>query len=80
MPKTSTLNVSLTDTLREIVAARVQSGLYGNASEYMRELIRRDEEATQQMRALFQAGIASGEATPMTDDDWADLRAAAQRA
>jgi antitoxin ParD1/3/4 len=76
--KTPTMNVSLTDALRDVVDERVRSGLYGNASEYVRELIRRDEEAARQLRAIYQAGIDSGEATPMTDEDWAALRAVAR--
>lgn len=76
--KTPTMNVSLTDALRDVVDERLRSGLYGNASEYVRELIRRDEESARQLRAIYQAGIDSGEATPMTDEDWAALRAVAR--
>lgn len=78
--KTPTMNVSLTDALREVVDERLRSGLYGNASEYVRELIRRDEEATRHLRAMVQAGIDSGEAVPMTDEDWAALRKVARGA
>lgn len=77
--KTPTMNVSLTDALRDVVDERLRSGLYGNASEYVRELIRRDEEAARQLRAIYQTGIDSGEAVPMSDDDWAALRAVAVR-
>jgi len=76
--KTPTMNVSLTDSLREIVDERLRSGLYGNASEYVRELIRRDNEATRQMRALYETGINSGAAVPMTEADWDGLRAVAR--
>lgn len=76
--KTPTMNVSLTDALRDVVDERLRSGLYGNASEYVRELIRRDEEAARQLRALYQAGIDSGESVPMSDGDWAALRAVAR--
>lgn len=75
--KTPTMNVSLTDSLREIVDERLRSGLYGNASEYVRELIRRDDEATMQLRLLYQAGVNSGDAVPMSDADWAELRSVA---
>jgi antitoxin ParD1/3/4 len=76
--KTPTMNVSLTDALRDVVDERLRSGLYSNASEYVRELIRRDEEAARQLRALYQAGIESGEAVPMTEGDWAALRSVAR--
>ena len=72
------MNVSLTDSLREIVDDRLRSGLYGNASEYVRDLIRRDDEATAQMRALYQAGINSGASVPMTEADWSELRSVAR--
>ena len=76
--KTPTMNVSLTDALRDVVDDRLRSGLYGNASEYVRELIRRDEEAARQLRALYAAGIDSGDTIPMSDGDWAALRAVAR--
>jgi antitoxin ParD1/3/4 len=76
--KYPTMNVSLTDALRNVVAERVRSGLYGNASEYVRELIRRDEEGARQLRALYQAGLDSGEPAPLSDEDWAALRAVAR--
>jgi antitoxin ParD1/3/4 len=76
--KTPTMNVSLTDALREVVDERLRSGLYGNASEYVRELIRRDEEAARQLRGLYQVGIDSGESAPMSEVDWAVLRTVAR--
>lgn len=38
--KTSTINVSLPNSLKEFVLAQVESGGYGSASEYIRKLIR----------------------------------------
>ncbi|WP_418514803.1 type II toxin-antitoxin system ParD family antitoxin [Delftia sp. PS-11] len=76
--KLPTMNVSLTDALQGVVDERLRSGLYNNASEYVRELIRRDEEAASQLRAIYQAGIDSGEPVLMTDEDWAALRAVAR--
>ncbi|MBV8036101.1 type II toxin-antitoxin system ParD family antitoxin [Roseateles sp.] len=76
--KTPTMNVSLTDALRDVVDERLRSGLYGNASEYVRELIRRDEEAARQLRSLYQVGIDSGESVAMSEGDWAALRSVAR--
>jgi antitoxin ParD1/3/4 len=73
------MNVSLTTGLRAVVDERLRSGLYGNASEYVRELIRRDAEAVRQMHALYQAGIQSGASVPLSDDDWAAVRAVARQ-
>jgi antitoxin ParD1/3/4 len=39
----ATMNVSLPDPIREWVDERVKSGHYGNASEYVRDLIREDQ-------------------------------------
>lgn len=76
--KSPTMNVSLTDALRDVVDERLRSGLYGNASEYVRELIRRDEEAARLLRSFYQAGIDSGESVPMSEGDWEALRAVAR--
>ena len=48
MPSHATLTVSLSDTLREFVEANVgEYGTYANASEYVRDLIRRDKERSE---------------------------------
>jgi antitoxin ParD1/3/4 len=39
----ATMNVSLPDPMKEWVDERVKSGQYGNASEYVRDLIREDQ-------------------------------------
>ena len=45
MPKTMNLSVRLTEPLTEYVSGRVgATGDYDNASEYVRDLIRRDKE------------------------------------
>lgn len=53
-----TMNVSLPDTLREFVEAQVGRSGYGTSSEYVRELIRRDQERLQ-FRDLLLAGARS---------------------
>ena len=80
MSSTSTMNVALPEQLRAYVAERVQSGHYGNTSEYVRDLIRRDqrEQRAQRLRALLEEGLASGPATPMSQAEWDDLDAIAR--
>ena len=70
------LNISLPGPLREWIEAQVKGGRYGNASEYVRELIRRDQERQAQGRleALLLEGVKSGTASPLTRQDWAELR------
>jgi antitoxin ParD1/3/4 len=45
-------------------------------SEYLRDLIRRDQEeqAKQRLRALIEEGLASGPPRELSPDDWAALR------
>ena len=54
----ATMNVSLPDPLKEWVEDRVKSGRYANASDYVRDLIRRDQEKRE---ALVQALIEGEE-------------------
>ena len=59
------MNVSLPDAMKLWVEAQTQTGRYSNASDYVRDLIRRDQEraaSLAQMQALITEGIASGEA------------------
>jgi len=73
----TSLNISLPEPLREWIETQVKRGRYGNASEYMRELIRRDQEqqAQERLEALLLEGIGSGTASPLTKQDWVELRA-----
>jgi antitoxin ParD1/3/4 len=53
-----TMNISLPDTLRDFVDEQVARGDYGTSSEYVRELIRRDQERLR-LRALLLEGAES---------------------
>lgn len=70
------LNISLPAPLREWIEAQVKGGRYGNASEYVRELIRRDQErrAQERLEELLLEGVKSGKASPLTPKDWSQLR------
>ena len=70
------LNISLPAPLREWIEAQVKGGRYGNASEYLRELIRRDQErqAQERLESLLLEGVKSGTASPLTQQDWSELR------
>ena len=56
------MSFSLPESMRDYIDARVRDGNYGNTSEYLRELIRRDqnEQAAARLRALIGDGLASG--------------------
>jgi antitoxin ParD1/3/4 len=64
------MNVSLPDELRSYVDAQVEGGRYGSTSEYVRELIRRDQDR-QSLRALLTAGAASVPG-PTADENYFD--------
>jgi antitoxin ParD1/3/4 len=59
---TNTMSFALPEALRSYVDQRVKSGQYGNTSEYLRELIRRDQEeqAKKRLRELIEDGLNSG--------------------
>jgi len=66
------MNVSLTPQLEALVHRKVESGLYGSASEVMREALRLLEERDrlrsmrlEELRAEIQQGLSSGEPTPL---------------
>ncbi len=54
----STMNISLPDSLRDFIDQQVSRSGYGTSSEYVRELIRRDQERVQ-LRALIIEGAQS---------------------
>jgi antitoxin ParD1/3/4 len=78
---TITLSFALPETLRAYIEERVRSGPYGNTSEYLRELIRRDqdEHAKRRLRELVQEGLESGPALELTSDRISELRKQALR-
>lgn len=59
----ATMNVSLPDPMKEWVEGQAQSGRYANASDYVRDLIRRDQERADKISAMqrfVDEGLASG--------------------
>ena len=54
----STMNISLPDSLKEFVDQQVATAGYGTSSEYVRELIRRDQERLR-LRTLLLDGAQS---------------------
>lgn len=59
----STMNISLPAALKSFVDEQVSERGYGTSSEYVRELIRKDQDR-QRLRRLLLAGAASGPAAP----------------
>ncbi len=66
------MNISLTPQLEALVKNKVESGLYGSASEVMRDALRllevRDRRQVlrvEELRAEIKKGLDSGEPTPL---------------
>jgi antitoxin ParD1/3/4 len=70
----TTMNISLPEGLKAFVDEQVAARGYGSASEYVRDLIRRDEDV-QKFRALIQEGIDSAPGTVADAAFFEDLRA-----
>jgi antitoxin ParD1/3/4 len=68
-----TLNVSLTPHLEQFIHETVNSGRYQSASEVVRTALRLLEER-ERLRGEIQKGLDSGPATPMTAQDWEELK------
>ena len=76
----ATMNVSLPDAMKSWVEAQTNDGRYGNASDYVRDLIRRDQdraEAIAELQALIDEGIASGVSDQSFDEIIAEARSQA---
>ncbi|MGB5563090.1 MAG: type II toxin-antitoxin system ParD family antitoxin [Sedimenticolaceae bacterium] len=67
------MNISLPDTLRSFVDEQVSTRGYGTSSEYVRELIRRDQDR-QHLRGLLLEGAASAPTAPVDTGYFEGLR------
>jgi antitoxin ParD1/3/4 len=72
---TVTMNISLTEDLKSFVDSRVKARGYSSGSEYMRDLVRQDEERAKEERfkTLIQEGLESGPGRP-----WEEVKAQMQ--
>ncbi len=73
-----TMNVSLPDELKGFVDSQVSEGNYGSTSEYVRELIRHDQDR-RRLRAALLEGARSPRTTVADAAYFASLRRRASR-
>ena len=66
----TTMNISLPAGLKSFIDEQVAARGYGTSSEYVRELVRRDQDR-QKLKGLLLEGLASGPAVPV-DAAWFD--------
>jgi len=69
------LHVSLSEPLKQFVEEQTAKGGFGSESDFVQSLIQNAQRqaARQELEAKLLAGVRSP-VSPMTDDDWADLR------
>ncbi|MDP3491324.1 MAG: type II toxin-antitoxin system ParD family antitoxin [Phenylobacterium sp.] len=73
----ATMNVSLPAAMKDWVEGRAGTGRYANASDYVRDLIRRDQERVDKiatLRQLIQEGEESGASEASAPDILAQAR------
>lgn len=77
----ATMNISLTDPLKQFVDDEVCEGGYSSTSDYVRDLIRQRQrtKAAETLRQLIAEGLASGPATPQEPDFFERLRERAKQ-
>ncbi len=59
----ATMNVSLPALMKDWVESQIETGQYSNASDYVRDLIRQDQQNSEQIKHLQNAidkGMSSG--------------------
>jgi antitoxin ParD1/3/4 len=62
------MNISIPDKLKGWAEARVAEGRYSSTSDYVRDLVRRDQEQAEKL-ARLQAAIDEGLASGVSDRD-----------
>jgi antitoxin ParD1/3/4 len=66
-----TMNISLPDPMKSWVEDQARSGRYANSSDYVRDLIRRDQarvDAIAELQSAVDVGLASGPAVALDRD------------
>jgi len=73
----ATMNISLPDPMKDWVNARTSDGRYANASDYVRDLIRKDQERNDKiahMQKLVDEGLENGISENSMDDILAEAK------
>ena len=66
----ATMNVSLPDAMKDGAEAQARGGRYSNVSDYVRDLVRRDQECAAQIAEIL-ALITAGEESGVSDKNMA---------
>ncbi len=77
----ASMNISLPGPMKDWVEAQTNSGRYDNASEYVRDLIRHDQDRASKiaaMQKLVDEAFESGVSDKSLDDIWPAAKEQAQ--
>jgi len=64
--------ITLTDQQDEWIKTQISNGDYTNDSEYVRDLIRRDQNKFRTLQTAVEKGLASGVSNRTVDEIWAE--------
>ena len=64
--------ITLTDQQDEWIKSQISNGDYTNDSEYLRDLIRRDQNKFRVLQSAVEKGLASGVSNRTVDEIWAE--------
>lgn len=62
----ATMNISLPDPMKNWIATQIDSGKYASSSDYVRDLIRRDQEKATEVQAI-RAALIEGEKSGLSE-------------
>ncbi|MEO8327493.1 MAG: type II toxin-antitoxin system ParD family antitoxin [Nitrospirota bacterium] len=68
------MNVSVPDPMKDWVQGQIETGKYSNASDYVRNLIRRDQEKIEVLRKTLLEGVRSGVSRRKVEDIMNDVK------
>ena len=69
----ATMNISLPEPMKRWVEAQAEDGRYANSSDYVRDLIRRDQVRAEKIAAMndmIAEGLASGVSERSVEEIW----------
>jgi antitoxin ParD1/3/4 len=72
MQAMATMNISVPDPMKDWVLAQVETGVYANTSDYVRDLIRKDQEQRTKIAAL-QKAITEGFESGISDKSFDEI-------
>ena len=70
----STMNISLPETLKSFVDSQVSDGDYSSSSEYLRELIRKEQDRVRLRKLLLDGGASPLSEKPLNAEYFEKFR------